>query len=91
MLDIVPYLQKKKQTEYSKTNTKIPNTSILAGKWAEYIPKGISQGSKTLDTTFEGLREMFEGDSADMCAGKFTLVSMGDPAEVLMCTDLREK
>jgi hypothetical protein len=27
--------------------------------------------------TLEGLGEMFEGDSADMCGGKFPLVSMG--------------
>ena len=27
--------------------------------------------------TSEGLGEMFEGDSADICAGKFPLVSMG--------------
>ena len=27
--------------------------------------------------TSEGLGEMFEGDSADMCAGKFPLVPMG--------------
>jgi hypothetical protein len=27
--------------------------------------------------TYEGLGEMFEGDSADMCGGKFPLVSMG--------------
>jgi hypothetical protein len=27
--------------------------------------------------TSEGLGEMFEGNSADMCAGKFLLVSMG--------------
>ena len=27
--------------------------------------------------TSEGLGEMFEGDSADMCAGNFPLVSMG--------------
>ena len=31
---------------------------------------------------------MFEGDSADMCAGKFPLVSMGGRAEGLACTDL---
>ena len=31
--------------------------------------------------TSEGLGEMFEGDSADMCAGKFPLVSMGGRAE----------
>ena len=33
--------------------------------------------------TSEGLGEMFEGDSADMCAGKFPLVSMGG----LACAD----
>ena len=31
--------------------------------------------------TSEGLGEMFEGDSADMCAGKFLLMSMGGRAE----------
>ena len=30
--------------------------------------------------TSEGLGEMFDGDSADMCAGKFPLVSMGGRA-----------
>ena len=35
----------------------------------------------------EGLGEMFEGDSADMCAGKFSLTSMGGRAEGLACTD----
>ena len=28
--------------------------------------------------TSEGLGEMFEGDSADTCGGKFPLTSMGD-------------
>ena len=37
--------------------------------------------------TSEGLGEMFEGDSAEMCAGKFPLVSMGDRAEGLACAD----
>ena len=37
--------------------------------------------------TSEGLGEMFEGDSADMCAGKFTLVLMGGRAEGLACAD----
>ena len=37
--------------------------------------------------TFEGMREMFEGDSADTCAGKFPLVSMGGRAEGLACAD----
>ena len=31
--------------------------------------------------TSEGLGEMFEGDSADMCAGKFPLVLMGGSAK----------
>jgi hypothetical protein len=33
----------------------------------------------------EGLGEMFEGDFADTCAGKFPLVSMGGRAEGLAC------
>ena len=37
--------------------------------------------------TSEGLGEMFEGDSADTCAGKFPLVLMGGPAEGLACAD----
>ena len=37
--------------------------------------------------TSEGLGEMFEGDSADTCAGKFPLVSMGGRAEGLGCAD----
>ena len=37
--------------------------------------------------TSEGLGEMFEGDYADMCAGKFPLVSMGGRAEGLACAD----
>ena len=41
--------------------------------------------------TSEGLGEMFEGDSADKCAGKFPLVLMGGRAEVLACADLGER
>ena len=37
--------------------------------------------------TSEGLGEMFEGDSADTCARKFPLVSMGGRAEGLACAD----
>ena len=33
--------------------------------------------------TSEGLGEMFKGNSADMCAGKFPLVSMGAEGRVL--------
>ena len=41
--------------------------------------------------TSEGLGEMFEGDSADMCAGKFPLVSMVGRAEGLACVDPRAR
>ena len=37
--------------------------------------------------TSEGLGEMFEGDSAGMCAEKFLLVSMGGRVEGLACAD----
>ena len=37
--------------------------------------------------TSEGLGEMLEGDSADTCAGKFPLVSMGGQVEGLTCAD----
>ena len=37
--------------------------------------------------TSEGLGKMFEGDSADMCAGKFPLALMGGRAEGLACAD----
>ena len=35
----------------------------------------------------EGLGEMFDGDSADTCAGKFLLVLMWGRAEGLACAD----
>jgi hypothetical protein len=44
-------------------------------------------GSETSDMTSKGLGEMFEGDSADMCAGKFPLVSIGGRGEGLACAD----
>ena len=37
--------------------------------------------------TYKGLGEMFEGDPADMCGGKFPLVSMGGRADGLVCAD----
>ena len=37
--------------------------------------------------TSEGLGKMFEGDSADMCAGKFPLMLMGARPEGLACAD----
>ena len=39
-----------------------------------------SYGSETLDMTSEGLGEMFDCDSADMCGGKCPLVLMGGRA-----------
>ena len=35
----------------------------------------------------ERLGEVFKGDSADMCAGKFPLVSMGGRANGQACAD----
>ena len=37
--------------------------------------------------TSEGMGEMFEGDSADMCGEKFPIMSMGGRAEGLACGD----
>ena len=37
--------------------------------------------------TSEGLGEMFEGASADTCAGKFLLTLMSDREEGLACID----
>ena len=37
--------------------------------------------------TSEVLGEMFEGDSADTCADKFPLTSMGGRAKGLACAD----
>jgi hypothetical protein len=37
--------------------------------------------------TSEGLEEVFEGDSADTCAGKFPLVSMGGRGNGQACAD----
>ena len=37
--------------------------------------------------TSEGLGGMFEGDSANMCARKFPLMSMGGLVEGLACAD----
>ena len=37
--------------------------------------------------SYEQLGEMFEGDSADICAGEFPLMSMGGQAEGPACAD----
>ena len=56
-----------------------PINPILTGKLPQfkYILKDLLQTSETLDMTSEGLGEMFEGDSAEMRAGKFPLAPMG--------------
>jgi hypothetical protein len=58
---------------------------FLGGKGG-YFEK-LSKGSKTEDMTSEGLGEVFKGDSADMCAGKFSLVLMGGRADRQACAD----
>jgi hypothetical protein len=50
--------------------------AIFGRKWGGDF-ENLSKGSKTYDMTSEGMGEVFTGDSADMCAGKFSLVSMG--------------
>jgi hypothetical protein len=58
---------------------------FLAGKGG-YFEK-FSKGTKTLDMTSEGLGEVFEGDSADTCGGKFPLLSMGGRVNGQACAD----
>jgi hypothetical protein len=58
---------------------------FLGGKGG-YFEK-LSKGSKTSDMTSEGLGEVFEGDSADTCAAKCPLVSMGGRANGQACAD----
>ena len=63
----------------SETPRTPPINHILTGKLAyfKYILKDLSWTSETLDMTSQGLGEMFEGESADPCAGKIPLVPMG--------------
>jgi len=42
-----------------------------------WVGQKLSWSSETLDMTYEWLREMFEGDSAETCGGKIPLVPMG--------------
>ena len=58
---------------------------FLGGKGG-YFEK-LSKGSKTLDMTSEGLGEVLEGDSANMCSGIFPLVLMGGRVNVQACAD----
>ena len=58
---------------------------FLGGKGG-YFEK-LSNGSKTSDMTSEGLGEVFEGNSAETCAEKFPLVSMGGRTNCQACAD----
>ena len=58
-----------------------PRTIIYLVGQGGYFQK-LSYGSETLDMTSEGLGEMFEGDSADTCTGKFPLTSLGSERRV---------
>ena len=58
----------------------------LLGGQGGYSQK-LSYDSETSDMTSDGLGEMFECDSADTCAGKFPLRSMGARAEGPACAD----
>ena len=41
--------------------------------------------------TSDGLGEIFEGESADTCGGKFLLSSIGGRAEGFACADLEAR
>jgi hypothetical protein len=49
----------------------------------------VSKGFQCFSRYLKGFQcfSMFEGDSADMCAGKFLLVLIGGQAEGLACAD----
>ena len=63
-----------------------PRTMQFLGGKGEYF-ENLSKGSKTYDMTSEGLGEVFKGDSADMCGGKFPLLLMGGRANDQACAD----
>jgi hypothetical protein len=60
-----------------------PNNLFLTRKWEKWSPFVVG----ILDVTLEGLGEMFEGYSSEMCARKCPLLSMGGRAEGHACTD----
>ena len=71
-------------TQQKKLGTPLP--LALCYIWAD---KGVFSkvvvGFQTSDRTSEGLGNMFEGDSADTCARKFPLMSMGGQANGQAC------
>ena len=52
----------------------------MGGKGGIFI---CPRGSETLEVTYEGLGEMFQGDFADKFSGKFPLTSRGAKRKVL--------
>ena len=79
MLDIVPYLQKKKQTEYSKT--------VYISELDSYTM------SEKLGPDKAPIKsKIVEEQLSDQHLESFNLVDVpADPAEVLVCTDLRDR
>ena len=69
------------QTPQQNWGPSLPLHYDTFGQTGGYYQK-LSYDSETLDTTSEGLGEMFEGNSADTCAGKIPLVPRG--AELIM-------
>ena len=61
------------------------NKPVCFGQWG--ILKVSEFGGFVLRSVIFLLGEMFEGDSADMCAGKFPLMSMGGRADRQACAD----
>ena len=51
--------------------------NIILGRTGGYFQK-LFQGFETSGMTFDGLGEMFEGDSADKCGGKFPRCADGE-------------
>jgi hypothetical protein len=62
---------------------KTKRTLLYLGGQRGVFPKKF----RTLDMASEGLGEIFEGDSADTCTGKFPLMLMGGQVEGLACAD----
>ena len=67
----------------NKFVTKITSIAVLypPKKFPPTCPDTTTTKDIHTPPTREGLGEMFEGDSADTCAGKFPLVSMGGRAQ----------
>ena len=63
--------------------TPYPPHYAIFGRTKVFFFQKLSYGSETS----EGLGEMFEGNSSEMWAGKFPLMSMGGRAEGLACVD----